>query len=122
MQAALSFLAQVGYGTMVKIAIVVDRHVNPASWPEVLDALASHWQPVPGSLMMPQMKGWELDHTTRIPGLTSKIVIDATRQFPEEGGPERQEPSGVEVMQRQAADTVARMNEKWPDFWRSRGN
>lgn len=118
MQAALSFLAQVGYGTMVKIAIVVDRDVNPASWPEVLDALASNWQPVPGSLLMPQMKGWELDHTTRIPGLTSKIIIDATRQFPEEGGPERQEPTGVEVMRQHAADAVARIDEQWQDFWR----
>ncbi len=119
MQAALSFLGQVGYGTMVKIAIVVDRDVNPSSWPEVLDALASHWQPIPGSLMMPQMKGWELDHTTRVHGITSKIIIDATRQFPQEGGPERSDPTGVDVMQKLAPDTIAWIEKTWPDFWQS---
>lgn len=116
-QAALSFLGQAGFGTMVKIVIVVDREVNPASWPEVLDALASHWQPVPGSVLLPLMKGWELDHTTRIHGMTSKIIIDATRQFPEEGGPLHSDQTGADVMREQAGEAVAFIEQHWADLW-----
>ncbi len=117
-QAALSYLGQAGFGTMVKIVIVVDRDVNPSSWPEVLDALATHWQPVPGSMLLPLMKGWELDHTTRIHGMTSKIIIDATRQLPDEGGPLQADPTGADVMREHAGDAIDFIEEHWAELWR----
>lgn len=118
LQAGLSLLGNVGQGTMVKICIVVDKDVNPANWSEVIHQMGAHWQPVPGSLIMPQMRGYHLEHSTRVKGLTSKIIIDATRQMEDEGGPTVFEPRGVEIMRDQAPEAAELVDAKWESYWK----
>ena len=44
---------------------------------------------------------------------TSKIVIDATRQWPEEGGPQKFPGYSREVLQQQHPDIFAKIDAKW---------
>jgi len=48
----------------------------------------SRWQPHPATYILEDGRGIIIDPSQREPRKTSKIVIDATRQWPEEGGPE----------------------------------
>jgi len=49
-------------------------------------------------------------------GMTSKIVIDATRQFPEEGGPESWPPVSRELLEEGAPNLFNEVDENWDDY------
>ena len=44
---------------------------------------------------------------------SSKIVIDATRQWPEEGGPQKFPDYSRDVLAQHAPDVFARVDERW---------
>ncbi len=73
---------------IAKVVIVVDSDINILDKAQVLFAVGSRWQPYPASAVIEDTWGLQTDPSQPKPGRTSKIVVDATRQFAEEGGRE----------------------------------
>jgi 4-hydroxy-3-polyprenylbenzoate decarboxylase len=71
---------------IAKVIIVVDKDIDVLDRDQVLFALGSRWQPHPASEIIEDIAGIVTDPSQKVQGRTSKIVIDATRQLPEEGG------------------------------------
>jgi 4-hydroxy-3-polyprenylbenzoate decarboxylase len=71
---------------IAKVVIVVDRDVDVMDRTQVLFAVGSRWQPSPAAEIIRDLMGIITDPSQPVQGRTSKIVIDATIQLPEEGG------------------------------------
>lgn len=72
---------------IAKITVVLDNDVNLLNQQDILRAIVSRWQPHPATYIVEDGRGIIIDPSQRVPRKTSKIAIDATRQFQEEGGP-----------------------------------
>ena len=59
-----------------------------------------------------------LDPSAPTRWLTSKIVIDATRQLPSEGGPESWPEVSRVLLEKLSPDTFPLVAERWPDYFR----
>jgi 4-hydroxy-3-polyprenylbenzoate decarboxylase len=98
-------MAVLGYretGFHKKIVIVVDKDVDPTDLVRVMHAVATRWQPDPASLIVKQSFHFLVDPSTQRNFLSSKIIIDATRQFPAEGGPKSWPADNRTIMEEQA--------------------
>ena len=73
---------------IAKIVIVVDKDINILDRTDVMFAIGSRWQPHPASEIIEETFGLMTDPSQVTYARTSKIVIDATRQMPGEGGKE----------------------------------
>jgi len=71
-----------------KVVVVVDKDMNVLDPVEMLFTIGSRWQPYPASEIIREARGIITDPSAREMWKTSKIVIDATMQLPEEGGPD----------------------------------
>lgn len=71
---------------IAKVVIVVDKDINVLDRRHVMFAVGSRWQPHPASHIIEDTLGLFTDPSQPEYGRTSKIVIDATRQLPDEGG------------------------------------
>lgn len=80
--------AVVGFDPIAKITVVLDDDVNLLNQQDILRAIVSRWQPHPATHIEKDSHGIIIDPSQRVKRETSKIVIDATRQWPEEGGPD----------------------------------
>jgi len=102
-----------------KAIIVVDEDIDIHDFTQVFHALGTRWQPHPASELIESTKGFPLDPSQPKRWVTSKMIIDATRQLPEEGGPEHW-PDVSRVLLEEASpeafDLVAR---RWQDYFRS---
>jgi 3-polyprenyl-4-hydroxybenzoate decarboxylase len=67
---------------------VVDKDVNILDRTEVIAAVGARWQPYPASQVIEKTLGLFTDPSQTKYARTSKMVIDATRQLPGEGGKE----------------------------------
>jgi 4-hydroxy-3-polyprenylbenzoate decarboxylase len=74
---------------IAKVVIVVDKDIDVLSRTAIVFAVGSRWQPDPASEIIADARGIITDPSQLIEGRTSKIIIDATRQLPEEGGREK---------------------------------
>jgi 4-hydroxy-3-polyprenylbenzoate decarboxylase len=101
---------------LAKVTIVVDKDVNIYSMEAIMATFGSRWQPHPGTVVVPQAEGVPLDPSAPTRGLTSKIVIDATRQLPGEGGPAFNAPVTRELMMELAPDAFPRIDAQWDDL------
>jgi 4-hydroxy-3-polyprenylbenzoate decarboxylase len=104
-----------------KIAIVVDKDIDVTNLTEVLHAVATRWQPYPASLIMPQIHTMGVDPSMTQRFLTSKIIIDATQQLPEEGGPKSWPEVSRVLLQQMAPQAFDLANKKWPEYWKEWG-
>ncbi len=71
---------------LAKVVVVVDKDINVLDRTAVVFAMGSRWQPDPATAIIADARGMPTDPSQLVEGETSKIVIDATRQWPEEGG------------------------------------
>ncbi|MBN8280516.1 MAG: UbiD family decarboxylase [Gammaproteobacteria bacterium] len=71
---------------IAKVVIVVDGDIDVMDRTQILFAVGSRWQPGGATELLKDKWGLSTDPSQAQPGRTSKIVIDATRQWPEEGG------------------------------------
>ena len=69
-----------------KVVVVVDKDINVLDRTAVVFAMGSRWQPDPATSIISDARGLPQDPSQLVEGETSKIVIDATRQWPGEGG------------------------------------
>ena len=87
---------------VAKVTIVVDDDVDVLNTRQVMHAVGSRWQPHPATLVIPHAWGSVIDPSAAKPGVISKIVIDATRQYPDEGGPASWPPVSRSYLKRGA--------------------
>jgi len=118
MEAGQAVLGQRLIGFTKKIVIVVDKDVDPFDISQVLNALGTRWQPVPGSLLIPQTLAMPLDPSQKDKFLSSKIIIDATRQFPSEGGPESWVPTSRCLLEEKASEAFKLVDSKWNEYFK----
>jgi 4-hydroxy-3-polyprenylbenzoate decarboxylase len=106
---------------VTKTVITVDKDVDVLNFRDVLHAVGSRWQPHPASLTIPQMTGMpsSMDPSTPVSGITSKIIIDATKQFPAEGGPAAWAPVSRTVLEEQCPEAFDLVDGKWAEYFRS---
>ena len=105
-------------GPTGKIVIVVDKDVDVTNITEVLHAVSTRWQPYPASLVIPRGTTFGVDPSNPERLQTSKIVIDATRQLPSEGGPKSWPPMNRALLQEKAPQSVELVNKKWAEYWK----
>jgi 4-hydroxy-3-polyprenylbenzoate decarboxylase len=101
-----------------KAIIVVDKDIDLHNKDQIFHALGTRWQPSPGSLLIPQTKGFPLDPSAPTRWVTSKMVIDATRQLPAEGGPEKWPAVSRVLLNEQSPGTEALVNARWQEYWK----
>jgi 4-hydroxy-3-polyprenylbenzoate decarboxylase len=96
-----------------KIVIMVDSDVDLWSDTDRFMAFATRWQAYPGSHIYEKLTTMPLEPSAPERGITSKIVIDATRQWPEEGGPQEYPEYSRHVLEQHAPDLFAQIDSKW---------
>jgi 3-polyprenyl-4-hydroxybenzoate decarboxylase len=77
---------------IAKVVIVVDKDIDVMDKGQVLFALGSRWQSLKAIRTLEGQRALITDPSARGTRKTDKIVIDATRQLPEEGGPAGEYP------------------------------
>ena len=90
---------------------------NGAPLDEVMASFGSRWQPVPGTVLIPQTEGVPLDPSAPVRGMNSNIIIDATRQLPAEGGPANLAPVSRVLLEEGAPDAFALVDGKWDEYF-----
>ena len=96
-----------------KIVIVVDEDVDIHNTKEVFQTVGARWQPYPGAKLIEDGPGFFLDPSAKTRGKSSRILIDATRQLPEENGPSPYPKLNREHLAEHAPDIFALVEEKW---------
>jgi 4-hydroxy-3-polyprenylbenzoate decarboxylase len=73
---------------IAKVIVVVDKDLDVLDRTAMIAAIGARWQPHPASEIIEDGFGIITDPSSKVRGKTSKIIVDATVQWPEEGGPE----------------------------------
>lgn len=98
-----------------KVVIVVDKDLNILDPSQILHALAARWQPS-ASLLIPQTQMMMPDPSRPRWGLSSKMVIDATRQLPGEGGPKSWAALNRDLLTQGAPEAFGLVDGRWNDY------
>jgi len=103
---------------VVKVTIVVDKDVDVCNREEVMRSLGSRWQPRTASTIVNYSTnpGAWMDPSAPVQGVSSQIIIDATRQFPGEGGPKHGEPISRAILEEKAGDAFKLVNQNWQKY------
>jgi UbiD family decarboxylase len=112
-EAGLLLMGYRPVGFTKKIVIIVDSDVEPTNLSNVVHAMGTNWQPAAASLPITNTYHTPVDPSTREPFMSSKMVIDATRQLPGEGGPEVYPETNRGILEREAPESFQRIREKW---------
>jgi 4-hydroxy-3-polyprenylbenzoate decarboxylase len=100
---------------IAKIVIVVDKDINILDRTDVMFAIGSRWQPHPASEIIEETFGLMTDPSQVKYARTSKIVIDATRQMPGEGGKEEFPKTNRELLINGAPDAFEQAQKLFGD-------
>ena len=103
---------------IAKVVVVVDQEIDVLNRREVLHTVSSRWQPHPASHIFKSLRGMPLDPSSPNRPMSSKIVIDATRQWPEEGGPQVYPERNRTLLLNSMPDVFKRVDEKFGDLIR----
>ena len=96
-----------------KIVIMVDADVDLWNDADRFMAFATRWQAWPASYIYEDLPTMPLEPSSPQREHTSKIVIDATRQWPEEGGPKKYPEYSREVLEQNSPELFAAIDAKW---------
>lgn len=107
-------------GFSKKVVVVVDSDIDPTDTARVMHAIGTRWQPDPASLTVKQSIHIPVEPSCREMFLSSKIVIDATRQLPAEGGPEVFPLDNRTVVEERAPEAFETVDRNWERYF-SRG-
>lgn len=103
------------FNMMARVVIVVDDDIDVMDSAAVRFAVGSRWQPALATEIFEKRRAFVLDPAAPDRKTTSKIIIDATRQWPEEGGPPFYQELNRTVFERAAPDAIERVTARWPD-------
>jgi UbiD family decarboxylase len=98
---------------ITKTCIVVDKDVDVLNRDEVMQAVGARWQPWPAAEIIKEARGMPLDPSAPNRPMSSKIVIDATRQLPEEGGPEIYPERNRDLLEKLAPESFELVERNW---------
>ncbi len=104
------------HNPLARVVIVVDDDIDVLDSAAVRFAMGSRWQPATASEIIENRRAFPLDPASPDRQTTSKIIIDATRQWPEEGGPAVYQQLNKTVFQMGAPDALAHALAKWPEL------
>ena len=104
-------------GFSKKVVIVVDSDVDPTDLSRVMHAIGTRWQPYTGSLNVRQSSHIPLDPSCKEMFLSGKIVIDATRQQPGEGGPDIYPDDNRTVLEERQPGAFEIVEKKWESYF-----
>jgi UbiD family decarboxylase len=96
-----------------KIVIMVDADVDLWNDSDRFMAFATRWQAWPASYIYEELRTMPLEPSSPKREQTSKVVIDATRQWPEEGGPQHFPDYSRQVLEQYAPDLFSAVDAKW---------
>ena len=103
---------------ITKVAIVVDDDVDVLNRNEVMQAVGARWQPYPAAEIIQEARGMALDPSSPKRPMSSKIVIDATRQLPEEGGPKIYPQRNRDLLETLAPGAFPAIDGRWDKLLR----
>jgi 4-hydroxy-3-polyprenylbenzoate decarboxylase len=106
---------------IAKVVVVVDDDLDVTNQEQMLAALGARWQPLDSFHIYEKLPGMPLDPSAPKRGLSNKIAIDATRQWPEENGPAFYPPMNRALLEQGAPEAFARVDEKWGQLIRAWG-
>lgn len=95
--------------------MMVDDDVNLWNPADLYMAFATRWQPDPASHIYEDMMAVPLEPSAPSYMKTSNIVIDATKQWPEEGGRRKFPDYSRDVLADFDAGIFDRVDAKWMD-------
>ncbi len=98
---------------IAKVIVMVDDDLEVLDRVEMMHAIGSRWQPQPATAIIAESRGMPLDPSLVKRPMTSKIVIDATRQWPEEGGPKTYQALNRAELERMAPESFKRVDASW---------
>ena len=96
-----------------KIVIMVDSDVDLWRDADRFMAFATRWQAHPATHIFEDLPGMPLEPSSPVRERTSKVVIDATRQWPEEGGPASYPEYSRDILEREAPEVFAQVDARW---------
>ena len=102
------------FNPLSRIVIVVDDDIDIMDSAAVRFAIGSRWQPASATEILKDKRAFSLDPGSPDRKTTSKAIIDATRQWPEEGGPPVYQELNRTVLERAAPGVIERMRARWP--------
>jgi UbiD family decarboxylase len=106
---------------MAKIVVVVDEDVDVLDTMATLHAMGAQWQPEGGYRILTGLRGHLLDPSLANPPTTSKIVVDATKRWPAEGGPKVYQVRNRTLLEQLSPDAIRRVDARWRELvgdWR----
>jgi 4-hydroxy-3-polyprenylbenzoate decarboxylase len=103
------------FNPLARVVIVVDDDIDVMDSAAVRFAVGSRWQPALATEIFENRRAFALDPAAPDRKTTSKIIIDATRQWPEEGGPPFYQELNRTVFERAAPDAIERVTARWPE-------
>jgi 4-hydroxy-3-polyprenylbenzoate decarboxylase len=98
---------------IAKVIVMVDDDIEVLDRTQMIHTLGSRWQPQPATVIIPESRGMALDPSLTKRPMTSKVVIDATRQWPEEGGPRSYQALNRAELDRLAPQAFDRVEAHW---------
>jgi len=105
-----------------KILVMVDDDVDIWNPADLFMAFATRWQAYPASHIYEDLPAMPLEPSAPQPARSAKIVIDATRQWPEEGGPSTYPTYSRQVLEQHAPGIFEQIDTKWGDLVRGGRN
>jgi 4-hydroxy-3-polyprenylbenzoate decarboxylase len=102
------------FNPLSRIVIVVDDDIDILDSAAVRFAIGSRWQPATATEILKDKRAFSLDPGSPDRKTTSKAIIDATRQWPAEGGPPVYQELNRTVLERAVPGVVERVKAKWP--------
>jgi len=103
------------FNPLARVTVVVDDDIDVLDSEAVWFAIGSRWQPALATEMLEKRMAFPLDPASPDRKTTSKVIIDATRQWPEEGGPPFYQELNRHVFERAEPDAIERVLAKWPE-------
>ncbi|MGI9329287.1 MAG: UbiD family decarboxylase domain-containing protein [Gammaproteobacteria bacterium] len=101
---------------ITKALIVVDDDIDVYDRTQMMFAMGSRWQPSPATEIIESARGMPLDPSSPNRPMSSKIIVDATRQWPEEGGPEEYPALNRTLLEDLAPQSFTRVDKKWGEM------
>ena len=101
---------------IAKVIVVVDKDIDVLNRTEVMHIVGSRWQPYPAAEIMKDMNGMALDPSSPNRPKSSKIVIDATKQWPEEGGPNIYPELNRDLLRKLSPGAIPLVDSHWDEY------
>ncbi len=109
---------------LYKVMVVVDKEIDVLNRTEIMHIIGSRWQPFPASEILQDVNGMALDPSSPNRPKSSKIVIDATKQWPEESGPKVYPELNRDLLKKLAPGAIPLVDSRWDEYlahWKRNG-